>query len=151
MAKVCSRCGMRLSFLRRLDFDCCVGCELVGPPTAAPGLLQDSWARATELCRSAPATPSMADAPALLPPTTGRWFLAVIAGVLAFLACWAIGVGVTILIVRAIPPEVPNPTEAYEGFGDYMLATIRFFVGAVVSFVAAVVAGLLVSRRIAYR
>lgn len=144
MAKTCSGCGMRLSFLQRLDFDFCADCGRADSPSRR-------YALAAELFRSVPSTALTADAPATLRPTSRRWVWAVTTGILAFFASWAAGVAITILIVRAIPPEVPNPTEAYEGFGDAIMGVFRFYVGTLISFVVAVVTGLLVSNWIAYR
>lgn len=81
-----------------------------------------------------------------------RWVVAsVAAGLLAFAGTLAAGLAVTLLIVRAIPPEVPHPTEAYEGFGDAMTALFRFYLGAVLSLLVASAAGLLAGNRVASR
>jgi hypothetical protein len=71
-----------------------------------------------------------------------RWAVAAVtAGLLAFAGTLAAGLAVTVLIVRAIPPAVPNPTEAYEGFGDAMMAQFRFCMGAGLSLLVACITG----------
>jgi hypothetical protein len=72
-------------------------------------------------------------------------------GVLAFLASWAVGIGITILIVRSIPPKVGHPTEAYEGFDDFVTSVFWFAIGVGVSFAVALVVGVVVSSRISSR
>src|SRR5581483_5588079 len=62
-------------------------------------------------------------------PSRG-FVVAAAAGLLAFAVTLAAGLVVTVLVVRAIPPEVPHPTEASGGFGDAMLALIRVYIGA---------------------
>jgi hypothetical protein len=85
----------------------------------------------------------------VLPP---RWAVAsVTAGFLAFVGTLATGVLVTVLIVRAIPPEVPHPTEAHEGFGDAMMALVRFCFGAGLSFLVACIVGLVTKSSLASR
>jgi hypothetical protein len=69
----------------------------------------------------------------------------VIAGLLAFLGSLVLGIALTVLVIRAIPPQVPNPTEAYEGFGDAMMAMLLFELGAGVSLMVAVLIGLAVA------
>jgi hypothetical protein len=83
-------------------------------------------------------------------PARGRLW-AMTAGLLTFLASRAAGVGITILVVRSIPPKVAHPTEVYEGIEDYFDALFRFGLGVVLSFGAAVVVGVVVSTRIACR
>lgn len=83
----------------------------------------------------------------VLPP---RWVVAsVAAGLLAFAATFVAGVAITILIARAIPPEVRNPTEAYEGIGDAMMTVFRFYAGVVLSLFVASIAGLVAGDRVA--
>jgi len=82
--------------------------------------------------------------------TTTQGLLAILAGLVAFGATLAAGVLVTYWVVRAIPPEVPHPTEAYEGFGDAMTAASRFFLGAGASFVFAAVIGFVVAAWVDY-
>ena len=85
----------------------------------------------------------------VLPP---RWAVAsTAAGLLAFAGTLAAGVVVTVLIVRAIPPEVPHPTEAYEGFGDGMMALVRFCLGAGLSLIVACVVGVVTGSWVAAR
>lgn len=84
-------------------------------------------------------------------PTVGRWLGALTAGLLAFVGSWVTGVVVTVLVIRQIPPEVPHPTEAYEGFGDAMRALVLFYLGAGMAFLVAVVVGVAVSTWVAYR
>ena len=77
---------------------------------------------------------------------------AVLAGTLAFLPCMGLGLVLTVLIVCTIPPKVPNPTEAYEGFGDAMMAIFYLAVGAAISLllstsVAAAVAARVIRRK----
>jgi hypothetical protein len=75
-----------------------------------------------------------------------------VAGLLAFLGSLVLGLVVTVLAIRPIPPEHPNPTEAYEGFGDYLQAKFWFEMGAGLSFVVAVLIGLMVAAWVmAYR
>lgn len=73
------------------------------------------------------------------------------AGLVALAGTLVAGVAVTVLVVRMIPPDVPNPTEAYEGFGDALAALVRFYAGAVLSFVAACVVGVVTGDRVASR
>jgi hypothetical protein len=85
----------------------------------------------------------------VLPP---RWVVtSMAAGLLAFAGTLAAGVAVTILIERAIPPEVPNPTEVYEGFGDWMSAVLRIFIGAGLSLVVACIVGFVTAAWVASR
>jgi hypothetical protein len=77
--------------------------------------------------------------------------LSALAGVLAFLGSLAVGLVMTVIVVRSIPPTVPNPTEAYEGFGDYMMALFRFLFGALISFMVAVGVALVVAACVARR
>ena len=75
----------------------------------------------------------------VLPP---QWAVAsVAAGLLAFVATLAVGVVVTVVIVRVMPRQVPNPTEAYEGIGDALMAEAVLSLGAGLSFVAACIVG----------
>ena len=84
-----------------------------------------------------------------LPPPSrvGGCLIVAAACLLTFLG----GIGTTVLIERSIPPEVPNPTEAHEGFGDFIMAVVRFVLGVAVSLVAAVVAGVIASSLLAAR
>jgi hypothetical protein len=75
----------------------------------------------------------------------------VLAGFLAFLGSAVLGLAVTVLVVRSIAPEVPKPTEAYQGFGDYVLTLFWFHIGAGLSFVAAVGIGLAIAARVRMR
>ncbi len=85
----------------------------------------------------------------ILPP---RWLVApVVAGLLAFASSLAAGLALTLVAVRLIPPEVPNPTEAYEGIGDALTAAFYFGIGAVASLCAAFVIGLVIGERVAAR
>ena len=84
-----------------------------------------------------------------LPPPSGIGGCLIVAA--ACLLTFVAGIGTTVLIERSIPPEVPNPTEAHEGFGDFIMAVARFFLGVAASLVAAVVAGAIVSSRLAAR
>ena len=74
-----------------------------------------------------------------------RWLRSAIAGLVAFLGSLVLGIGLTVIAIRSIPPQVPNPTEAYEGFGDYMIAMLWFELGAGVSLAVAVLIGLAVA------
>jgi len=48
----------------------------------------------------------------------------------------------TVVVVRSIPPLVPHPTEAYEGFGDALATECRLVAGGALSvMVSLVVAG----------
>lgn len=78
------------------------------------------------------------------PRHTVQWLWAVTAGALAFVATWAAGVAVTILVVLAL---LPNRAEAYEGFGDGVLALFLAGAGAVVSCFGGVVVGATVYNR----
>jgi len=57
----------------------------------------------------------------------------VLAGTLAFLFCIGLGLTLTVLVIDTISPKVPNPTEAYEGFGETMMAVFYLAVGAAIS------------------
>jgi hypothetical protein len=67
--------------------------------------------------------------------------------VLAFLGTLVLGLVVTVLVVRSIPPEVPHPTEAYEGFGDAVTAAIHLFIGTLLSFLIALIVACFVAVR----
>ena len=83
----------------------------------------------------------------VLPP---RWAVASLAaGLLAFAGTLLAGLAVTIVIVRAIPPEAAHPTEAYEGFGDALMSLIRFVIGVTLSVSVAIVVGLLTGQSVA--
>src|SRR5580704_9034432 len=56
-----------------------------------------------------------------------------VAGLVTYLVTAAAGLIVTVWIVRSIPPEVPNPTEAFEALGDAINAMFYFMAGLVVS------------------
>jgi hypothetical protein len=72
---------------------------------------------------------------AALPP---RWLVgSLAAGFSAFAGVFLLGAFVTLTVVRLIPMEVPHPTEAYEGFGDYMRKMIYFWMGISVSTIVA--------------
>lgn len=75
----------------------------------------------------------------------------VVAGALTSAVSLAVGLVATVLIVRGIPPDVPNPTEAYEGFGDAARAMFLFWVGAALSECAAIVTELVVGAWVASR
>lgn len=75
----------------------------------------------------------------------------VAAGLFAFAGTLVAGIAVTVLIVRAIPPEVPNPTEAYEGIGDAMLAQFWFYLGGGVSLFVACSVGVVTGSWVASR
>jgi Na+/proline symporter len=68
--------------------------------------------------------------------------------ILAFLGSLALGLAATILIVRAISPTVPHPTEANEAFANGIEALMRFVFGAIVSFVAAFLIAAVVAARV---
>jgi hypothetical protein len=68
--------------------------------------------------------------------------------VLAFLGSLALGLALTVVVIRSIPPEVPNPTEAYEGFGDAVMAMVLLVFGAVVSILVALVVAIIVAVRV---
>lgn len=85
----------------------------------------------------------------VLPP---RWAVVSIAvGLVASAVSLLVGLGVTLLVIWLIPPIVPNPTEAYEGFGDAVLTFFYFGVGAVVSLCVAMCVGLLAGGHVASR
>jgi hypothetical protein len=67
---------------------------------------------------------------------------------LAFLGVLALGLAATILVVRAIPPTVPQPTEANEAFANGIDALMHFIAGAIGSFAAAFFIGILVAARV---
>lgn len=75
----------------------------------------------------------------------------VLAGALAFLGSLGLGLALTVLVVRAIPPKVPNPTEAYEGFGDAVMASFELAVGAALSLVVSMIFAAAVAARVAGR
>jgi hypothetical protein len=70
---------------------------------------------------------------------------------LAFLGALLVGLTATVIIVRLIPPEVPNPTEAYEGIGDFVRAVFFLGIGALASLIAALFVGIAIGLRIAKR
>jgi hypothetical protein len=72
-------------------------------------------------------------------------FWPAIAGLSGFLGSLVHGLALTVLVVRSIPPEVPNPTEAYEGFGDAMMRMIWLHLGSGASFLLALMIGLAVA------
>jgi hypothetical protein len=72
-------------------------------------------------------------------------------GFLAFLGVLLAGLAATVVIVRQIPPEFPNPTEAYQGFGDFVRALFFLGIGAVLSFATALIAGVSLGMYIAIR
>jgi hypothetical protein len=80
---------------------------------------------------------------------TSHW--PVIAATLAFFGSLALGLALTILIVRLIPATVPNPTEAYEGFGDAIMAENYLLIGVGLSLIGSIsvaaAVGSLVARR----
>jgi flagellar biosynthesis protein FliR len=65
----------------------------------------------------------------------------------AFFGSLAFGLVVTVLVVRAIPPEVPHPTEAYEGFGDAVTTLFNLIIGAALSILAALFTAIFVAVR----
>jgi hypothetical protein len=67
---------------------------------------------------------------------------AALAGIIAFGGTFALGVFAGILIIRAMPIEVSNSTEAHEGVGDWMNQVALGIIAALVSFVVAVVVAL---------
>jgi hypothetical protein len=75
----------------------------------------------------------------------------VIAAALAFFDSMARGLALTILVIRLIPAKVPNPTEAYEGFGDAIMLENYLLIGTglslIVSMSVAAVVGSCVARR----
>ena len=83
-------------------------------------------------------------------PPGGRLWPAA-AGLLAFFASWAVGVGITILVIRALSPKVGHPAEANEGLDDFVTAMLRLALGIGVSFAVALVVGVVVSSRAASR
>lgn len=70
-------------------------------------------------------------------------------GGLAALLSFFLGIGITILVIRSIPLEVPNPTEAYEGVGDYLMTMFRFTLGCFVSLSVSMFVGFVVAVGIA--
>jgi hypothetical protein len=60
----------------------------------------------------------------------------------------AIGLATTVTIVGQTPPEFPNPTEAYEGFGDMMTAVSSLAIGLVVSQAVAIGAAFCTAWRV---
>ena len=89
--------------------------------------------------------------PPVAVPTLGQWLWAVTAGLLAFVGSWLAGVVVVVLAIRQIPPDVPHPKEAYEGFGDALRVVFLFYLGVGLSFLVAVMVGVTVSVWLAYR
>ncbi len=69
----------------------------------------------------------------------------VLAGGVVYFITAAIGLAITVTIVRQTPPEFSNPTEAYEGFGDMMTAVSSLAIGLVVSQAVAFGAGFCVT------
>jgi putative flippase GtrA len=68
-----------------------------------------------------------------------------IAGALAFLACFATGIGMTVVVVWVLQSARDPPTEVYEVSGDSFVAVIALIIGLVVSFIVALIASLAVS------
>src|SRR4051794_40482451 len=79
-------------------------------------------------------------------PSVARWVVAVTVGALAFAGTWAAPVGVILVVV--MPVVAPPRREAYEGFGEGMLALLLLGTGALASFVPAVVVGLKVADKV---
>jgi ABC-type Fe3+ transport system permease subunit len=85
------------------------------------------------------------------PNDAGSSLRSVLAGALAFLGSLFLGLALTFLVVRAISPEHPHPTEAYEGFGDAMMALFHFAFGAVLSLIASMIVAGIVAAHVARR
>src|SRR5436190_13516376 len=83
------------------------------------------------------------DRPIAQPPPRKQRLWALTVGSLTFLVTLAACVALTILLIRLIPPDVPNPTD-FEGFGDYLPAMMLFHMGAVISFILAAIGGCMV-------
>jgi hypothetical protein len=66
-------------------------------------------------------------------------------GCLAFLATLTFGAVVTVVIIRAIPPEVPQPKGDFDGLGDYLRTLMILCVGATLSFTVSVAVGVVVA------
>lgn len=80
-----------------------------------------------------------------------RIVVPILAGFLGFLGSFVAGVVITVFIVWLIPPDVPHPTEAYEGFGDALRAMMIFGFGAVMSFIIAIPIGCQIGLRVSSR
>jgi hypothetical protein len=95
----------------------------------------------------------------VLPP---KWaVVSVVAGLLAWIGSWLVGVATTVLIVWLILPTmpdldeahtVPQPIEAaYEGAGFALMALCGLFIGVSLSFYIAPIIGMKVGKRVASR
>jgi uncharacterized membrane protein len=81
-----------------------------------------------------------------------RWAVAsAAAGLVACMGSLLVGLALTALVVWAIPPAVPHPTEAYEGIGDALMAQLCFGIGAALSLSMALVIGIVVGQWVASR
>ena len=79
------------------------------------------------------------------------WLRTIGAGVLAFLALWAVGIVGTILAIRDTLPAGPAPDDPAKGAGEAGMAVFCFFLGVVPSFFVAAIFGLVVSAWVAGR
>jgi hypothetical protein len=74
---------------------------------------------------------------------------AVVVGFLAFVGSLCVGLAATFCVIWATSPEYSHPTEAYETFGDYVIAMEKLACGATVAFSIAGIVGFAVGVRIA--
>jgi hypothetical protein len=75
------------------------------------------------------------------PPASCLW------PTLAFFGTLAVGLAATIFLVRFLPPDVPQPTEAYEGYANGVTALFQLFFGAVLSILIALFTAIVVAVR----
>ncbi len=64
------------------------------------------------------------------------------AGIGAFVASFLIGIGATILCIKISTPK-PAPSTDMEGFADGMMIIVHFTYGAFISFVIAMIVGMI--------
>ena len=83
-------------------------------------------------------------------PSFTRWMLAIIAGLLAFCAAFALGVLITIAIVHGIAPLVSSPGENWAGLWDGIVARSVLYSAACIALSAAIFVGLAVAIHVAY-
>ena len=72
------------------------------------------------------------------PPTPSGGCRSLLTWLYVFVVTFCIGLMVTALVVRLLPPPFPNPTVADEFAQNIMSGTIKMVVGVGLSFVAAV-------------
>ena len=68
---------------------------------------------------------------AVFPP---GWVIgSLVAGLASFAGVFLSGFAITILVVWLMPVEVPHPTEANEGIGDFLIKSFYLWIGIIAS------------------